>query len=168
MAGSSRRFATCRRSASGISRHRHAEMIDGGRAAHVLQADRGWPRRTPSAQKQSRRRTDARSVCGRSFSAEGVGLGTMGKVGGRREQCRRHWDVGGYTKRPPYFCRVCGSVEHYTAVWWSKSKRSPTLASFDVAQLSLPSIQHWPPALTPCSSRTALHCFAVRSFAEKA
>jgi hypothetical protein len=118
--------ATFRPSVTGIARHRHAELIDGGRAAHVLQLDRGWPRRTPSAQRQSRR-TDARSVCGRSFSAEG-GLGTTGKVGDRREQCRRHWDVGGYTSGllASAGC-VCGSVEHYRLLSVSKSKRSPHL-----------------------------------------
>lgn len=44
--------------------------------------------------KRQSRRTDARSVCGRSFSAEGE-LGTAGRVAGQREQlqCRRHWDA---------------------------------------------------------------------------
>jgi hypothetical protein len=63
--------ATFRPSVTGIARHRHAELIDGGRAAHVLQLDRGWPRRTPSAQRQSRR-TDApgQSVAGHSRPRE--------------------------------------------------------------------------------------------------
>jgi hypothetical protein len=63
---------------------------------------------------------------------------------------------------------VCGRIEHYRLLLSvSKSKRSPTLASFNVAQAAEPlpfcrlSVQHWPPALTPCSSSTALHCSAI-------
>jgi len=37
-------------SAAGISRYRHADRVEDGRAALVLQSDRGMPRRTPSAQ----------------------------------------------------------------------------------------------------------------------
>jgi hypothetical protein len=65
---------------------------------------------------------------------------------------------------------VCGSVEHYRLLSVSKLKRSPTLASSNVAQAassasnSQAAVQHWPAALTPCSSSmycTAMHCSAI-------
>jgi hypothetical protein len=71
---------------------------------------------------------------------------------------------GGYTKRPPCFCRVCvcvcvcGSVEHYGLLSVSKLKRSPTLASFNVAQAAGMELQS--PSL-PFS--TGLYCIALHS-----
>jgi len=71
----------------------------------------------------------------------------------------------GYAKRPPCFCRVCvcvcvcvcGSVEHYGLLSVSKLKRSPTLASFNVAQAAGMELQS--PSSLPFS--TGLYCIAL-------